>query len=152
MSYNLTSALFIAVFSFFLFGEYHGKKVVLAVALGFAGPSGDFFESICFCAACRYGYGAVDGILETVARERVEHPSINTMLLWRRSVQYGLLQQIREAVGVPLWLRTVCSALGVMMPSSDSMGVKATPVPGASSPYGLPRWRATGCSKREGWP
>ncbi len=79
------------------------------VALGFAGQRGDFFESICFCAACRYGYGAVDGILETVARERVEHPSINTMLLWRRSVQYGLLQQIREAVGVPLWLRTAAS-------------------------------------------
>jgi drug/metabolite transporter (DMT)-like permease len=37
MSYNLTSALFIAIFSFFLFGEYHGKKVVLAVVLGFAG-------------------------------------------------------------------------------------------------------------------
>ncbi len=79
------------------------------VALGFAGPRGDFFESICFCSACRYGYGAVDGILETVARERVEHPSLNTMLLWRRSVQYGLLQQIREAVGVPLWLRTAAS-------------------------------------------
>lgn len=79
------------------------------VALGFAGPRGDFFDSICFCAACRYGYGAVDGILETVARERVEHPSINTLLLWRRSVQYGLLQQIREAVDVPLWLRTAAS-------------------------------------------
>lgn len=37
MSYNLTSALFIAIFSFFLFGEYHGKKVVVAVLLGFAG-------------------------------------------------------------------------------------------------------------------
>lgn len=37
MSYNLTSALFIAVFSFFLFGEYHGKKVVLALLLGFLG-------------------------------------------------------------------------------------------------------------------
>ena len=37
MSYNLTSALFIAIFSFFLFGEYHGKKVLLAVLLGFAG-------------------------------------------------------------------------------------------------------------------
>ena len=31
MSYNLTSALFIAIFSFFLFREYHGKRVVLAV-------------------------------------------------------------------------------------------------------------------------
>jgi drug/metabolite transporter (DMT)-like permease len=37
MSYNLTSALFIAIFSFFLFGEYHGKKVLFAVLLGFAG-------------------------------------------------------------------------------------------------------------------
>lgn len=37
MSYNLTSALFIAVFSYFLFREFHGKQVVLAVILGFAG-------------------------------------------------------------------------------------------------------------------
>jgi drug/metabolite transporter (DMT)-like permease len=37
MSYNLTSALFIAIFSFFLFNEFHGNRVVLAVILGFAG-------------------------------------------------------------------------------------------------------------------
>jgi len=37
MSYNLTSALFIAIFSYFLFGEYHGKKVVFAVLIGFTG-------------------------------------------------------------------------------------------------------------------
>lgn len=37
MSYNLTSALFIAIFSFFLFGEYHGRKVLIAVLLGFTG-------------------------------------------------------------------------------------------------------------------
>jgi drug/metabolite transporter (DMT)-like permease len=37
MSYNLTSALFIAVFSFLFFGEYHGKQVAFAVILGFAG-------------------------------------------------------------------------------------------------------------------
>lgn len=37
MSYNLTSTLFIALFSYFLFGEYHGKKAVLAVLLGFLG-------------------------------------------------------------------------------------------------------------------
>lgn len=37
MSYNLTSALFIAVFSFFLFHEYHGRRVALAVLLGFTG-------------------------------------------------------------------------------------------------------------------
>jgi len=37
MTYNLTSALFIALFSFLLFKEYHGKKVVGAVLLGFIG-------------------------------------------------------------------------------------------------------------------
>jgi drug/metabolite transporter (DMT)-like permease len=37
MTYNLTSALFIAVFSFLLFREYHGRVVLFAVILGFAG-------------------------------------------------------------------------------------------------------------------
>ena len=37
MSYNLTSALFIAIFSFLFFGEYHGKRVLVAVLLGFTG-------------------------------------------------------------------------------------------------------------------
>jgi drug/metabolite transporter (DMT)-like permease len=37
MSYNLTSALFIAIFSILIFGEYHGRWVALAVVLGFAG-------------------------------------------------------------------------------------------------------------------
>jgi drug/metabolite transporter (DMT)-like permease len=37
MTYNLTSAVFIAFFSFILFGEYHGLRVLFAVLLGFAG-------------------------------------------------------------------------------------------------------------------
>ena len=37
MTYNLTSAIFIAVFSFLLFREYHGKEVLFALLLGFAG-------------------------------------------------------------------------------------------------------------------
>jgi drug/metabolite transporter (DMT)-like permease len=37
MTYNLTSALFIAVFSFLIFREYHGRVVLMAVLLGFAG-------------------------------------------------------------------------------------------------------------------
>jgi drug/metabolite transporter (DMT)-like permease len=37
MSYNLTSTLFIAILSFLFFKEYHGKKVIVAVLLGFAG-------------------------------------------------------------------------------------------------------------------
>lgn len=37
MSYNLTSAIFIALFSFFLFKEYDGKKVIAAILIGFIG-------------------------------------------------------------------------------------------------------------------
>ena len=77
-----------------------------------------FYDGICFCAACQYGYGATGAILEHVAREAiteltakplakvVKHPSVDTMLMWRRSVQYGILRQIREAVSIPLCLRT----------------------------------------------
>jgi drug/metabolite transporter (DMT)-like permease len=37
MTYNLTSAIFIALFSFLFFREYHGKAVLLAVLIGFTG-------------------------------------------------------------------------------------------------------------------
>jgi drug/metabolite transporter (DMT)-like permease len=37
MTYNLTSAIFIALFSFLLFREYNGHIVLMAVLLGFAG-------------------------------------------------------------------------------------------------------------------
>lgn len=37
MTYNLTSAIFIALFSFILFKEYHGLAVLLAVIIGFIG-------------------------------------------------------------------------------------------------------------------
>jgi drug/metabolite transporter (DMT)-like permease len=37
MTYNLTSTIFIALFGFLFFGEYHGLKVIVAVLLGFAG-------------------------------------------------------------------------------------------------------------------
>ncbi len=37
MTYNLTSALFIALFGFVLFREYHGWRVLFAVILGFTG-------------------------------------------------------------------------------------------------------------------
>jgi drug/metabolite transporter (DMT)-like permease len=37
MTYNLTSAIFIALFSFLFFREYHGKIVLIAVLIGFAG-------------------------------------------------------------------------------------------------------------------
>lgn len=37
MTYNLTSAIFIAIFSFLFFGEFHGRQVLFAVLLGFGG-------------------------------------------------------------------------------------------------------------------
>lgn len=37
MTYNITSAIFIALFSFFIFKEYHGIGVLFAVLLGFVG-------------------------------------------------------------------------------------------------------------------
>lgn len=37
MTYSLTSTLFIAVFSFVLFKEYHGRRVLFAVLIGFVG-------------------------------------------------------------------------------------------------------------------
>lgn len=37
ITYNLTSAIFIAIFSFLFFREYHGPTVLIAVLLGFAG-------------------------------------------------------------------------------------------------------------------
>lgn len=37
MTYNLTSAIFIAIFSFFIFKEYNGIWIVFAVLLGFTG-------------------------------------------------------------------------------------------------------------------
>jgi len=37
MTYNLMSSLFIAIFGFVLFREYHGRRVLFAVMLGFAG-------------------------------------------------------------------------------------------------------------------
>ena len=37
MTYNLTSAIFIALFGFVIFGDYHGHRVTLAVILGFVG-------------------------------------------------------------------------------------------------------------------
>jgi drug/metabolite transporter (DMT)-like permease len=37
MTYNLTSTIFIALFSFLFFREYHGPAVLFAVLLGFAG-------------------------------------------------------------------------------------------------------------------
>jgi len=89
-------------------GEVEGEEWLELRGCGFAGREG-FWESICFCAACQYGYGAAGGILEQLARERGEdktHPAVNVVLLWRRSVQYGLLQQMREATRAALCLRT----------------------------------------------
>lgn len=86
-----------------------GFRSFQAMPTGHADAS--FYRNICFCPACQYGYGAAGSILEHVAREAIEtpiakHPSVDTMLLWRRSVQYGLLRQIHDLARIPLCLHT----------------------------------------------
>lgn len=103
-------------------GKMYGWAGMEITGLGFRnfgaaheiGSDVHFYRSICFCSACQYGYGAAGAILEHVAREVInepfsldaKHPSVDTMLLWRRSVQYGILRQIREMIPIPLCLRT----------------------------------------------
>lgn len=98
-------------------GDHAGVELI---GLNFPNPERKpFFSNVCFCAACQYGYGAMGGILEQVVRENLaagrvdsalpperDHPSVETLLLWRRSVQFGLLQQIRAVVPQPLCVLT----------------------------------------------
>jgi hypothetical protein len=97
--------------------RFHDWASIQLEALGFMGlppvktgtTLDEFPLSICFCAACLYGYGAHGDIIREVARRGEQHSSLSTMLLWRRSVQYGLLQQLAAAVKAPLDLRTSAS-------------------------------------------
>ncbi|MFI5131897.1 MAG: DMT family transporter [Chitinophagales bacterium] len=66
MSYNLTSALFIAIFSFFLFGEYHGKMVLFAVLLGFTGML-LIYRPIMHFAWYYHLAGLISGIVSAIA-------------------------------------------------------------------------------------
>ncbi len=66
MSYNLTSAIFIAIFSFFLFGEYHGKKVLFAVLLGFTGML-LIYKPIMYFPWFYHVAGLVSGIVSAIA-------------------------------------------------------------------------------------
>lgn len=98
-------------------GEFSGVELI---GLNFPNPERKpFFSNVCFCPACQYGYGAMGGILEQVVRENLalgrlqsavpperDHPSVETLLLWRRSVQFGLLQQIRAVLPQPLCVLT----------------------------------------------
>lgn len=66
MSYNLTSALFIALFSFLLFREYEGRWVLLAVLLGFAGMLFIYKPNIHFPWYYHLA-GLLSGILSAIA-------------------------------------------------------------------------------------
>jgi hypothetical protein len=52
--------------------------------------------------------------------------------------------------GTPLWLRSKCKPLGVIIPCSRCGGARAAPEPGAFG--GSTNTRATPASKHEGWP
>lgn len=66
MSYNLTSALFIAIFSFLFFGEYHGRKVLLAVLLGFTGML-LIYKPVMHYPWYYHATGLMSGIISAVA-------------------------------------------------------------------------------------
>ena len=66
MTYNLTSALFIAVFSFLLFREYNGPIVLFAVIFGFAGMLLIYKPSIDF-PWYYHGAGLLSGISSALA-------------------------------------------------------------------------------------
>jgi drug/metabolite transporter (DMT)-like permease len=66
MSYNLTSALFIAIFSYFLFKEFHGKSVALAVLLGFAGML-FIYKPVMHLAWYYHLAGLISGITSAIA-------------------------------------------------------------------------------------
>jgi len=66
MSYNLTSALFIAIFSFFLFGEYHGRSVLFAVLLGFSGML-LIYKPIMYFPWHYHLAGLISGIVSAIA-------------------------------------------------------------------------------------
>jgi hypothetical protein len=104
--------------------QFHSWASLQLEALGFMGYShnsehdkrgvplsadDEFRLSICFCPACMYGYGAHGDMLREAVLRGEQHASVSTMLLWRRSVQYGLLRQISEVVQAPLDIRTAAS-------------------------------------------
>jgi drug/metabolite transporter (DMT)-like permease len=66
MTYNLTSSLFIAVFSFLLFREYHGHVVLIAVLLGFLGMLFIYKPAIHF-PWYYHGAGLLSGITSALA-------------------------------------------------------------------------------------
>jgi drug/metabolite transporter (DMT)-like permease len=66
MSYNLTSALFIALFSYFLFREYHGHHVLISVLLGFAGML-LIYKPVMYLAWYYHLAGLISGIVSAIA-------------------------------------------------------------------------------------
>jgi drug/metabolite transporter (DMT)-like permease len=66
MTYNLTSAIFIALFSFLLFREYHGPFVLLAVVIGFAGMLLVYKPNIHY-PWYYHAVGLVSGIVSAIA-------------------------------------------------------------------------------------
>lgn len=66
MSYNLTSALFIAVFSFLFFKEYYGRLVVFAVLLGFCGML-FIYKPVMYLPWYYHIAGLVSGITAAIA-------------------------------------------------------------------------------------
>lgn len=66
MTYNLTSAIFIALFSYFLFGEFHGPLVLAALLIGFTGMIFVYKPSMHLPGAWHLA-GLISGITSAIA-------------------------------------------------------------------------------------
>ena len=66
MTYNLTSAIFIALFSYLLFGEFHGPLVLAALVIGFTGMIFVYKPSMHLPGAWHLA-GLISGITSAIA-------------------------------------------------------------------------------------
>jgi drug/metabolite transporter (DMT)-like permease len=66
MTYNLTSAIFIALFSYLLFGEFHGPLVLTALLIGFTGMIFVYKPSMHLPGAWHIA-GLISGITSAIA-------------------------------------------------------------------------------------
>jgi len=107
MTYNLTSAIFIALFSFFVFKEYNGPGVLIAVLLGFIGML------LIYKPAMHYPWyyhatGLISGISSaiayiTVGRLTVYYDTrvIMSAFIFTGALLPSLFMLIRDLTGLP---------------------------------------------------
>lgn len=101
MSYNLTSVIFIALFSFFIFKEYDGKKVMAAILIGFIGMLLIYKPAMHFPIVYHVA-GLLSGITSALAY----------LAVGRLNPYYDLRIIVLAFVGTGLFIPTLFMAVG----------------------------------------